>query len=112
MRTETVGSEIPSDMAMELMEALWAQTAAMQGQVHIEERLCTQMEQLLISLNQHRSSQQELLEALQVVVQGFGHRLGLGLDAWAEFTVGWEEWSEGEEDEVQGRRHGWNDTLS
>ena len=43
-RTETAGSEIPGNAAMELMEALQVQTSAMQGQVHIEERLCTQME--------------------------------------------------------------------
>ena len=43
-RTETAGLEIPSNVATELMEALRAQTSAMQGQVHIEERLCTQME--------------------------------------------------------------------
>ena len=63
-RTETAGSEIPCDAAAELMEALWAQTSAMQGQVHIKERLCTQMERLSISLDQHQNSQQELLEAL------------------------------------------------
>ena len=49
--------------ATELKEALWVQTTAMQGQACIEEQLCTQMEQLSISLDQHRSSQQELLEA-------------------------------------------------
>ena len=43
-RMETVGSEIPGNTATELMEALWAQMSAMQGQVHIKERLCTQME--------------------------------------------------------------------
>ena len=104
---------------MELMEALRAQTSAMQGQARIEEWLCAQMERLLISLDQHQNSQQELLKALQVAAWGFGHRLESGLDAWAGFAAGqeeWskgeEEWSEGEEDEGQGRRHGWNDTLS
>ena len=53
VRTEMAGSEIPCDMAAELMEALWAQTSAMQGQVHIEERPCAQKERLSISLNQH-----------------------------------------------------------
>ena len=106
------GSEIPGGAATELTEALRAQMSAMQGQAHIEERLCAQMEQLSISLNQHQNSQQELLEALQVVAWGFGHRLGSGLDTWAGITVGREEWSEGEEDEGQGRRCGWNDTLS
>ena len=70
------------------------------------------MEQLSISLDQHQNSQQELLEALQVTAWGFGHRLGLGLDTWARIAAGQEEWSEGEEDEGQGQRHGWNDTLS
>ena len=112
VRTETVGSEIPGNVATELTEALWAQTSAMQGQVHIEEQLCTQMEQLLISLDQHRNSQQELLKALQVMVWGFRHRLGSGLDTWAGIAAGREEWSEGEEDEGQGQRHGWDDTLS
>ena len=111
-RTEMVGLEIPSSVATELMEALWAQTSAMQGQACIEERLCAQMEQLSISLDQHWNSQQELLQALQVVAQGFGHGLGSGLDAWVRITGGWEEWSEGEEDKGQGRRRGWDDTLS
>ena len=31
-RTEMAGSEIPRNAATELMEALWAQTSAMQGQ--------------------------------------------------------------------------------
>ena len=43
-RMEIAGSEIPSNAAMELMEALQAQTSAMQGQAHIEEQLCAQME--------------------------------------------------------------------
>ena len=111
-RTETAGSEIPGSAATELTEALQAQTSAMQGQAHIEERLCAQMERLSISLDQHRNSQQELLEALQVAARGFGHGLGAGLDSWAGITGGREEWSEGEEDEGQGRRRGWNDTLS
>ena len=111
-RTETVGLEIPGSMATELTEALWAQTSAMQGQVRIEERLCAQMERLSISLNQHWNLQQELLQALQVVAWGFGHGLGSGLDAWVGITGGREEWSEGEEDEGQGRRCGWDDTLS
>ena len=64
MGSETAGSEILCDAVEELMEALRAQTSAMQGQAHIEERLCAQMEQLSISLDQHRNSQQELLEAL------------------------------------------------
>ena len=38
------GLEIPCDMAAELTEALRAQTSTLQGQAHIEERLCTQME--------------------------------------------------------------------
>ena len=102
---ETAGSEIPGSAATELTEALWAQTSAMQGQAHIEERLS-------ISLDQHWNSQQELLEALQVAARGFRHGLGSGLDMWARITVGREEWSKGEEDEGQGWRHGWNDTLS
>ena len=53
VRLETAGSEIPRNAATELTEALQAQTSAMQGQAHIEEQLCTQMEQLLISLDQH-----------------------------------------------------------
>ena len=111
-RTETMGSEIPGNVATELTGALWAQMSAMQGQVCIEERLCAQMERLSISLDQHRSSQQELLEALQVAARGFGHGLGSALDLWAGITGGWEEWSEGEEDEGQGRRRRWNDNLS
>ena len=43
-RSETAGLEIPCDAAAELMEALRAQTSALQGQVHLEERLCAQME--------------------------------------------------------------------
>ena len=43
-RMEMAGSEIPGNTAMELMEALQVQTSAMQGQAHIEEQLCTQME--------------------------------------------------------------------
>ena len=111
-RTETAGSEIPCDMAVELTEALRAQTSAMQGQARIEERLCAQMERLSISLDQHQDSQRALLEALQVAAQGFGHGLGPGLDTWAGITTRREEWSEGEEDEGQEQRHGWNDTLS
>ena len=34
------------------------------------------------------------------------------MDAWVGITGGWEELSEGEEDEGQGQRRGWNDTLS
>ena len=112
MRSETAGSEIPCDVAVELMEALWVQTSALQGQVHLEERLCTQMERLSISLDQHRNSQQELLEALQAAVWGFGHGLGPGLGIWTGFSTRREEWSKGEEDEGQEQRHGWNDTLS
>ena len=43
-RSEMAGSEILCDAAVKLMEVLWAQTSALQGQVHLEERLCTQME--------------------------------------------------------------------
>ena len=112
VRMETAGSEIPGGAIKELMEALRAQTSATQGQARIEERLCTQMERLSISLDQHRNLQQELLQALQVTAQGFGHGLGSGLDTWAGIAVGWEEWSKGEEDEGKGRRCRWNDTLS
>ena len=77
-RTETVGSEVPGSAVTELTEALRAQMSAMQGQVHLEERLCAQMEGLSISLDQHWNAQQELLEALQVAVRGFGHGLGWG----------------------------------
>ena len=111
-RSETVGSEIPCDAAAELTEALWAQMSTLQGQAHLEERLCAQMEQLSISLDQHQNLQQELLEALQVAARGFGHGLGLGLGMWTRFGVRREEWSEGEEDEGQEQRRGWNDTLS
>ena len=118
VRMETAGLEIPGNAATELTEALQVQTEAlqvqtmtMQGQACIEEWLCTQMEQLSISLDQHHSSQQ-LLEALHVAVWGFRHGLGSGLDAWAGIATGWEEWSEGEEDEEQGWRCRWNDTLS
>ena len=112
MRSETVGLEIPCDTAAELTEALWAQTSAMQGQAHIEERLCAQMEQLSISLDQHRNSQQELLEALQAAVWGFGHGLGPGLGIWTGFSTRREEWSKGEEDEGQEQRRGGDNTLS
>ena len=112
VRMETAGSEIPCNAAAELTEALQVQTSAMQGQVCIEERLCTQMEQLSISLNQHQNSQQELLEALQVAAWGFGHGLGLGLGIWTRFGMRREEWSKGEEDEGQGWRCWWNNTLS
>ena len=111
-RTETAGSEIPCDAAVELMEALQVQTSAMQGQACIEERLCTQMERLSISLDQHRNLQQELLKALQVAAWGFRHGLGPGLGAWTGFAARREEWSEGEEDEGQEQRCGWNNTLS
>ena len=43
-RSEMAGSEILWDVAAELTEALRAQMSALQGQVHLEERLCTQME--------------------------------------------------------------------
>ena len=43
---------------------------------------------------------------------GFGHGLGSGLETWAGIAMGREEWSEGEEDEGQGQRRRWNDTLS
>ena len=43
-RLETAGSEIPCDAAAELTEALQAQMSTLQGQVHLEERLCAQME--------------------------------------------------------------------
>ena len=66
----------------------------------------------MISLDQHQNSQQELLEALQVVAWGFGHGLGPGLGVWTGFGARREEWSEGEEDEGQEQRHGWNNTLS
>ena len=111
-RSETAGSEIPCDVVAELTEVLWVQTSTLQGQAHLEERLCAQMERLSISLNQHRNSQQELLEALQVAAWGFGHRLGPGLGVWTGFGMRQEEWSEGEEDEGQEQRRGWNDTLS
>ena len=111
-RTEVVGSEIPRNAATELMEALRVQTSAMQGHACIREQLCAQMEQLLNYLNQHRSLQQELLEALQVAAWDFRHGLGSGLETWARIAMGWEEWSEGEGDEGQGWRHGWNNTLS
>ena len=112
VRTEMVGSEIPGTETAELTEALQAQTAVMQGQVHVEEQLGSQMEQLLISLNQRRSMQQELLEALHLAAWSFGYGLGSGLDVWAGIATGQEEWSEGEEDKEQGRRCRWNDTLS
>ena len=80
--------------------------------MHLEERLCAQMEQLSISLNQHRNSQQELLEALQVMAQVFRHGLGPGLGVWTGFGTRREELSEGEEDEGQEQRRGWNNTLS
>ena len=112
VRSETAGLEILCDAVVELTEALWVQTSALQGQAHLEERLCAQMERLSISLDQHCNSQQELLEALQVVARGFGHGLGPGLGVWTRFGTRWEEWSEGEEDEGQEQRRGWNDTLS
>ena len=111
-RSETAGSEIPCDAAAELMEALRAQTSTLQGQVHLKERLCAQMERLSISLDQHRNSQQELLKALQVAAQGFRHGLGLELGIWTGFGARQEEWSKGEEDKGQEQRCGWNDTLS
>ena len=43
-RSEMAGSEIPCDAAAELMEALWVQMSALQGQAHLKERLCAQME--------------------------------------------------------------------
>ena len=98
MRSETVGLEIPCDAVAELTEVLWVQTSALQGQAHLKERLCAQMEQLSISFDQHQNSQQELLEALQVAARGFRHGLGPGLGMWTGFGMGREEWSEGEED--------------
>ena len=106
------GSEIPCDAVAELMEALREQTSALQGQAHLEERLCAQMERLSISLDQHRNSQQELLEALQVAARGFGHGLGPGLGIWTGFSARREEWSQGEEDKGHEQRCRWNDTLS
>ena len=43
-RSETAGLEIPCDTAAELTEVLQAQMSALQGQAHLEERLCAQME--------------------------------------------------------------------
>ena len=43
-RSETVGSEIPCNTAVELTEALRVQTSTLRGQAHLKERLCTQME--------------------------------------------------------------------
>ena len=43
-RSEMAGSEIPCDAAVELTEALRAQTSTLQGQAHLKERLCAQME--------------------------------------------------------------------
>ena len=57
-RSETAGLEIPCDVAAELTEALQVQTSALQGQAHLKERLCTQMEQLSISLDQNQNSHQ------------------------------------------------------
>ena len=65
----------------------------------MEEQLGTQMEHLAISLDQHRSMQQELLKALHLAAQGFGHGLGSGLDVWAGIAAGQVEWSKGEDDE-------------
>ena len=112
VRSEMAGSEIPSTEVMELTEALWAQMAMMQVQACIKEQMCAQMESLLISLDQHHSSQQVLFEVLHATAQGFGHGLGSGLDTWAGIATGWDRWSEGEEDEEQGQRCRWNDTLS
>ena len=53
----------------------------------------------MISLDQHRSMQQELLKALHLAAQGFGHGLGSGLDVWAGIAAGQVEWSKGEDDE-------------
>ena len=36
-RSETAVSEIPCDVAVELMEALWVQTSTFQGQAHLKE---------------------------------------------------------------------------
>ena len=44
VRSETAGSEILCDVAAELTEVLWVQMSALQGQAHLEERLCAQME--------------------------------------------------------------------
>ena len=44
VRTEMAGSEISGNTAMELMEALRAQTSVTQGQACIRELLSTQME--------------------------------------------------------------------
>ena len=44
VRSETAGSEIPCDAVAELTEVLRAQTSTLQGQVHLKERLCAQME--------------------------------------------------------------------
>ena len=42
-RMEAVGLEFPGNAAMELTEALQAQTSAMQGQACIKEQLCMHM---------------------------------------------------------------------
>ena len=88
VRLEMAGLEIPGTEATEFTEALQAQMAMMQVQVCIEEWMCAQMEQLLSSLDQHCSSQQELLEVLHVMAWGFRHELGLGLDMWAGIAMG------------------------
>ena len=60
------------------------QTTALQNQLATQEWLASKMEHVAVTLDGHRVVVEELLEALTSAGQGFGARLGGGLDTWAE----------------------------
>ena len=60
------------------------QTTALQNQFATQEWLAGKMERMAITLDRHCAVVEELLVALTSAGQGFGARLGGGLDTWAE----------------------------
>ena len=98
-------SEAPPAGLAELEGAIQVQTAALQSQLVTQEWLSGKMECVAVALDGHRVAVEELLVALTSAGQGFGARLGAGLDTWAEMVprgewggirATWEEVSEDE----------------
>ena len=60
------------------------QTAVLQSQLATQEWLAGKMECMAVALDGHCTAVEELLVAL--AGWGFGARLGMGLDTWAEMV--------------------------